>query len=73
MANNNDDTIEKFTPDGIGAVFAATGLSGPEFLAFTDDAGVPLPLANQTPEPSTFALLALGLLALLGRIRHGIA
>ena len=55
-------------PGGVASVFASTGLSAPQGLAFTDDAGVPLPLANQRvlPEPSTFALLALGLPALPG-------
>ena len=66
VANAGDNTIEKFTPDDIGSVFASTGVNGPRFLAFTDDAGVPLKLANQVPEPSTWALLALGLPALLG-------
>ena len=41
-------------------VFASSGLDGPELIAFTDDAGHPLSLANQpVPEPSTWAMLAL--------------
>jgi DNA-binding beta-propeller fold protein YncE len=52
----------------VSSVFAsgtASGLSEPTFLAFTDDNGVPLKLANQVPEPSTWALLGFGLFALL--------
>ena len=41
-ANFGDSTIVKFTPGGVGSVFASTGLSNPRYLAFTDDAGVPL-------------------------------
>ena len=63
-----NSTIEKFTPDGAGSVFAdaADFLRIPQFLAFTDDNGVPLPLANQVPEPGASVLLGLGLPALLG-------
>ena len=65
----NDNAIVKFTPaGGLGTVFAS-GLSGPGFLEFTTDAGVPLRLANQAPaaqvpEPSTLAMLVLGLVSL---------
>lgn len=60
--------IDVSAPDGRESAYYAGMLSGPRFLAFTDDAGVPLPLANQraVPEPSTWALLALNLPALLG-------
>ena len=34
VANNGNNTIEKFTPGGVGSVFASTGLSGPGGLAF---------------------------------------
>jgi sugar lactone lactonase YvrE len=43
-ANSGDRTIEKFTTNGVPSVFAS-GLPGiPQFLAFTTDAGQPLPL-----------------------------
>ena len=38
MANYGANTIEKFTPGGVGSVFATTGLNGPIGLAF-DSAG----------------------------------
>jgi len=70
VANNGNNTIEKFTSGGAGSVFANTGLSEPNFLAFTDDAGNPLQLPP-TPEPSTWAMFALGGLALLLSKRNG--
>src|SRR6185295_5527437 len=45
-ANFGNNTIEKFTPGGIGSVFASSGLSGPVGLAF-DSAGN-LFVANQS-------------------------
>ena len=69
------DTIVKFTPDGVGSIFAnpVPGFNNPQFLAFTDDAGVPLKLPNQravVPEPSTGIIgIALCLPALLGLSR----
>ena len=49
--------IERYTPDGVGSVFADTG---------TD---MPLYIAVQVPEPSTWALLGFGITALLA-LRH---
>ena len=65
-AYQNANTIERFSATGtdLGA-FASSGLNAPHFIAFTDNAGTPLKLANQAPEPSACALLALGLPALL--------
>jgi hypothetical protein len=34
VANEGNNTIERFTPDGTGAVFANSGLNEPMFLAF---------------------------------------
>ena len=34
VSNSFDNTITKFTPDGVGSVFANTGLQQPEGLAF---------------------------------------
>jgi len=67
-AANEGGSIAKFTPGGVGSVFAITGGStNPEFLAFTDDAGMPLPLANQVPEPAGLSILALTVPVLLRR------
>ena len=52
VANYNNNVIEKFTPDGIGSVFATTGLHGPQFIAI------------QAPEPSPWVLLCFGLATL---------
>jgi len=55
-ANYAANTIEKFTPGGVGSVFANTGLSSPTFITFT-------------PEPSTWAMFAIGGVALVLRKR----
>jgi hypothetical protein len=60
--------IGKISPDGVPVAFNPQPVSQPGYLAFTDDNGVPVPLANQrtAPEPTTWVLLGLGLPALLG-------
>jgi DNA-binding beta-propeller fold protein YncE len=67
-ANFNTSKIEKYTPGGAPSLFASTGR--PQFLAFTNDSGVPLPLANQLPEPSSLCVMALGGIALFRRPRR---
>jgi PEP-CTERM motif len=54
VSNSTNNTIEKFTTSGVGSVFANTGLAGPGFLAFAP-----------IPEPSTWAMFAIGVAALL--------
>jgi len=54
------------SPPTARLLFAGTGLAFPSHLAFTDDNGVPLPLANQVPEPS-LGLLSLGLVIFITR------
>jgi len=68
VGNNNLGSIEKFTPAGVGSPFVAhTGTSFPDYLAFTDDAGAPLPLANQVPEPASVGAIVIVALALTRR------
>jgi DNA-binding beta-propeller fold protein YncE len=63
------NSIYKLNSDGVSTVFASGGsLSGPRYLAFTDDRGVPLGLL--IPEPSTQPLFGVGLLLLLWRSRR---
>ena len=38
VTNNGSNTIEQFTPGGVGSVFASIGVTGPTGLAF-DSAG----------------------------------
>ena len=75
VGNNGNGSVGKFTPDGVGSVFASyeDGLNGPTFPAFTNDAGVPLlqPGGRLVPEPSTLVMISLGLPALLGATRLG--
>ncbi len=52
-SNYGNNSIEEFTPGGVASVFASTGLAGPSFIAI------------QVPEPSTWALVGLGLSALI--------
>ena len=72
-ANSNANTIEKYSATGLDlGVFANSGMVRPEFLAFTDDLGVPLKLPNQVPEPTAFALFGLVSVAFgLSRPRRG--
>ena len=72
VSNYYNDTIEKFSPAGNDLGVFANTVAGPRHLAFTTDAGVPLPLANgfPVPEPATAGLLGAGVLALAGRRRR---
>ena len=80
LANGGNNTIEEYASTGgvlssSGTVFAnsTNGVSSnPRYLAFTDDAGVPLPLANQAPEPASIALLGLGAVLLAARRRRNV-
>jgi sugar lactone lactonase YvrE len=69
VANQGGNTIERFTPDGVGSLFATTGRNGPQYLAFTNDAGVPLIPGGGGPGPTATPLpspLALGIAGCLG-------
>ena len=57
---NGNQTIEKFTPGGVGSVFATSRLSDGRFIAIG---------AAAVPEPATFALLTIGVGLLLARRR----
>ena len=54
VANNGDGMVEKFTPGGVGSLFASTQLR--YILAIA---------VREVPEPSAFALLALGATTLM--------
>jgi hypothetical protein len=72
-SNQGNNTIEEFTSGGVGSVFASTGLNQPVYIAFTNDAGVPLPLANQAAVPLPGVAWGMPLLlavALTGRFRR---
>jgi hypothetical protein len=57
-ANQGNNTVEKFTLGGVGSVFAnSSGLFGPTYIAIQPGLVV--------PEPSTWAMLGLGMPALL--------
>jgi glucose/arabinose dehydrogenase len=60
VANENNNTVEEFNTNGVGSVFAS-GLNAPCGLAI------------QVPEPSTWAMVAMGIGAVLGglRLRRG--
>ena len=71
VANFGEGSIREFTPSGVSLPFGTSGLVQPTSLAFTNDAGVPIyPHLPQFPEPSTWAMLALGLPALLASRRR---
>ncbi len=56
--NQGNNTVEKFTPGGVGSVFAnSSGLFGPTYIAIQPGLVV--------PEPSTWAMLGLGIPGLL--------
>ncbi len=58
---------------GVGWDFTSTGLVFPSFLAFTNDAGVPLRLPGgpvPVPEPSPWSMLAAGTFSLLALRRR---
>jgi hypothetical protein len=57
VAAANNNTIEEFTPGGVGSIFATLQFD-PHFIAI------------QAPEPATGALLALGVVLLGVRRRH---
>jgi secreted PhoX family phosphatase len=69
VANNSPlgDNIEKFSSTtGVGSVFAG-GLSQPQYLALTNNAGQPLSLP--VPEVPTWGMVLAGFLVLLGMMR----
>jgi DNA-binding beta-propeller fold protein YncE len=53
VANHGNNTIEEFGTNGVGSLFADTGLDDPTFLAV------------EVPEPASWTMVALGLGALL--------
>ena len=65
VANGNDNTISEVTTNGTVSTFA-TGFDGPSALAYES-------LTLPVPEPSTYALLGLGGLALVVAFRRKIA
>jgi DNA-binding beta-propeller fold protein YncE len=57
VANGGNNTIEEFNSSGVGKVFASSGVNQPFGLAI------------QVPEPSTWAMVAMGIGTLLGGLR----
>jgi sugar lactone lactonase YvrE len=60
VAEPNSNTIEEFSPTGTDLGNFASDSMEPLTLAFTDDAGNPLLIADQVPEPSSLVLMGLG-------------
>ncbi|HUJ72995.1 MAG TPA: SBBP repeat-containing protein [Verrucomicrobiae bacterium] len=58
LASSGDNTIVKFDPSGQQSVFANSGLDSPQAVA-----------VQSVPEPATWILLALGIIAFLGNHR----
>ena len=54
-AANSNSSIEKFTPSGTDLGHFVADAKGPTFIAFTDDAGNPLPLPPLSP-PAILAI-----------------
>jgi streptogramin lyase len=61
QSNYNNGTIQEFSSTGASLGFLATGLTHPYLLAISPAA---------VPEPSSLALMAVGLAAAAGRARH---
>ena len=66
--NIGSNTIEKFTPGGVNSTFA-TGLNFPEFFAFTNDSGAPLPLPIPEPTGASLLVFAISLVSRRRRAR----
>ena len=59
VSNYGNNTIEQFTPDGVGSVFASTGLDHPNGLAF-DNAGNLYVANNQYQDIEKFTPAGVG-------------
>jgi hypothetical protein len=53
VANDGTNTIERFTPGGVGSLFASTGSSSPGGLAFDSSGNLYATLTNNTIERFT--------------------
>jgi DNA-binding beta-propeller fold protein YncE len=58
VANYGNNTIEEFNTSGVGTTFASSGLDNPQDIAI------------QVPEPSTWAMVAMGLGVVFGGLRR---
>jgi sugar lactone lactonase YvrE len=71
VANYGSNMIEKFTPDGVGSIFANTGLDRPTYIAFGDVGNASdFTLIAGIPEPSRLILLLGSACSLLMRRRR---